>query len=157
MQEEKQALDRGLGLGFSMNSCESLAWFDQDTLCWKTYQQLSPEGSTSFLGKFPKQGLMLNGQLYQHEIWGHAIKGPAGGSLPTPTVSDHLDRTYHYPPCTGVTRGPKLAWAVGKYLGHNHGLHGKPGTNRSVLTGEPMYLNPRFLEEMMGFPIGWTE
>jgi len=27
----------------------------------------------------------------------------------------------------------------------------------SVPTGAPMYLNPSFVEEMMGFPIGWTD
>mgnify|MGYP001551358803 FL=1 len=76
--------------------------------------------------------------------------------LPTPTTSDHRDRTYHYPACVGVTRGEKLSWAIGKHLGHNHGLSGRPGVNRSILTGEAMYLNPCFVEEMMGFPVGWT-
>ena len=42
--------------------------------------------------------------------------------VPTPTTSDHLDRTYHYPACVGKTRGEKLGWAIGKYLGHNDGL-----------------------------------
>lgn len=156
-QEDRQASKKAQDLGFSMNSCESFAWFDQTTSCWKTFQQSLLTGSTLFSGKLPRQGLMLNGQLYQHAIWEHVINVPVGGSLPTPTLSDYLDRSYHYPACTGVTRGEKLAWAIGKHLGHNHGLNGTPGTNRSILTGEPMYLNPCFLEEMMGFPIGWTE
>jgi hypothetical protein len=57
----------------------------------------------------------------------------------------------------GKTRGEKLGWAIGKYLGHNDGLTGKIGVNRSRPTGDHMYLNPAFLEEMMGYPIGWTE
>ncbi len=80
-----------------------------------------------------------------------------GRMLPTPTASDHLDRTYHYPACVGVTRGEKLSWTVGAELGHNYGNSGKPGENRSILTGDPMYLNPHFVEEMMGYPIGWTD
>jgi hypothetical protein len=27
----------------------------------------------------------------------------------------------------------------------------------SVPTGEPMHLNPCFVEEMMGYPVGWTD
>jgi hypothetical protein len=27
----------------------------------------------------------------------------------------------------------------------------------SVPIGAPMYLNPYFVEEMMGFPVGWTD
>jgi hypothetical protein len=80
----------------------------------------------------------------------------AGRTLPTPSTSDHVDRTYHYPPCTGLTRGEKLVWALGSELGHNNGKDGQPGVNRSIPTGDPMYLNPSFVEEMMGFPVGWT-
>jgi hypothetical protein len=28
--------------------------------------------------------------------------------------------------------------------------------NDSPLTGDPMYLNPSFVEEMMGYPVRWT-
>jgi DNA (cytosine-5)-methyltransferase 1 len=80
-----------------------------------------------------------------------------GRMLPTPTRSDHMDRTYHYPACVGVTRGEKLSWAIGAELGHNEGNTGIPGENRSILNGPPMYLNPSFVEEMMGYPIGWTD
>jgi hypothetical protein len=76
--------------------------------------------------------------------------------LPTPTRSDHVDCTYHYPACVGMTRGEKLSWALGAELGHNNGRTGQPGVNRSIPTGEAMYLNPSFVEEMMGFPVGWT-
>jgi hypothetical protein len=80
-----------------------------------------------------------------------------GKMLPTPTRSDYLDPTWNYPPCTGVSRGEKLAWAMGAELGHNNGLNGEPGTNRSIPIGVPMYLSPSFVEEMMGYPIGWTD
>jgi hypothetical protein len=80
-----------------------------------------------------------------------------GKMLPTPTRSDYLDPTWNYPPCTGVSRGEKLAWKMGAELGHNNGLNGEPGTNRSIPIGVPMYLAPSFVEEMMGYPIGWTD
>ena len=100
---------------------------------------------------------MRNGHAFQQVLWEPVIKEIDGGLLPTPTTSDHLDRTYHYPACVGKTRGEKLGWAIGKYLGHNDGLTGKIGVNRSRPTGDHMYLNPAFLEEMMGYPVGWTE
>ena len=76
--------------------------------------------------------------------------------LPTPCTTDFNDATYHHPPSAGNTRGEKLAWAVGKHLKHNNGLTKKRGETGSILTGKAMYLNPSFVEEMMGFPVGWT-
>ena len=76
--------------------------------------------------------------------------------LPTPCTTDFNDASYHHPPSAGNTRGEKLAWAVGKHLGHNNGLTKQRGETGSILTGEALYLNPSFVEEMMGFPIGWS-
>jgi hypothetical protein len=36
------------------------------------------------------------------------------------------------------------------------GLAGAMLRDDSIQTGEAMYLNPSFVEEMMGFPVGWT-
>ena len=76
--------------------------------------------------------------------------------LPTPCTTDFNDASYHHPPCAGNTRGEKLAWAVGKHLGHNNGATKQRGETGSILTGAATYLNPSFVEEMMGFPVGWT-
>lgn len=156
-QEDRQALKKAQGPGFSTNSCESFAWWNQDSSSWKTFQRSLLTDWTPFLENWPRQGLMRNGHVYRHQMWVRATNANVGGLLPTPTTSDHHDRTYHYPACVGMTRGEKLSWAIGKHLGHNDGLTGQVGVNRSRLTGAAMYLNPCFLEEMMGFPIGWTE
>jgi hypothetical protein len=62
--------------------------------------------------------------------------------LPTLTTRDHKDgsqqRCANTPP-NGLL-GREIHQAVG-----------------SPLTGEAMYLNPFFVEEMMGFPVGWTD
>ena len=145
------------GRAFSMSLCESFAWLDHDTLSWKTSQLSLTEDSTLFSKKWPKQGMMQNGHVFEHLMWVPATNATVGGSLPTPTRSDHLDRSYHYPACVGVTRGEKLSWALGKHFGHNDGAKGQPGVNRSILTGDPMYLNPSFVEEMMGYPAGYTD
>jgi len=156
-QASKPASMKAQGRVSFTNSCESFAWFSQDSSSWKTSQRSLLTDWTPFLGSWPRQGLMRNGHVFQQVLWEPAISAIDGGSLPTPTTSDHCDRTYHYPACVGVTRGEKLSWAIGKHLGHNDGLTGQPGVNRSRPTGAAMYLNPAFLEEMMGYPIGWTE
>jgi hypothetical protein len=43
----------------------------------------------------------------------------------------------------------------GSVLNHRD-LAGQLAQNHSVQTGEGFYLNPCFVEEMMGFPVGWT-
>jgi hypothetical protein len=58
--------------------------------------------------------------------------------LPTPTVNDSKNSTL---PPSQVERD---------------GLAGAMLRNPSVQTGEATYLNPFFVEEMMGFPVGWT-
>jgi hypothetical protein len=58
--------------------------------------------------------------------------------LPTPTTNDSKNSTL--PPSQA----------------ERDGLAGAMLRDDSIPTGEPMYLNPFFVEEMMGFPIGWT-
>ena len=37
------------------------------------------------------------------------------------------------------------------------GLAGAMLRDDSIQTGEAIYLNPSFVEEMMGYPVGWTD
>jgi hypothetical protein len=58
--------------------------------------------------------------------------------LPTPTVNDSKNSTL---PPSQINRD---------------GLAGAMLRNDSTPTGTATYLNPSFVEEMMGFPVGWT-
>jgi hypothetical protein len=58
--------------------------------------------------------------------------------LPTPTVNDSKNSTF---PPSQIDRD---------------GLAGAMLRDDSIPTGEATYLNPSFVEEMMGFPVGWT-
>ena len=58
--------------------------------------------------------------------------------LPTPTVNDSKNSTF---PPSQIDRD---------------GLAGVMLRDDSIPTGEATYLNPSFVEEMMGFPVGWT-
>lgn len=58
--------------------------------------------------------------------------------LPTPTANDSKNASL--PPSQAV----------------RDGLAGAMLRDDSILTGGGTYLNPSFVEEMMGFPVGWT-
>ena len=61
-------------------------------------------------------------------------------NLPTPTARDYKDsgENMNYQKAAEKKR-------LAGVLNHTH----------STLTGEGMYLNPHFVEEMMGYPIGY--
>ena len=121
---------------FFTNSCESYAWYDQDSLSWKTWQQSLITDWTSFSESFPKQGTMQNGQLYLRVHWEPVIEEVDGGALPTPTARDYKGR------CSvkwNEKYGPKVIPDV------------------LTQTGDSMSVSPYFLEEVMGYPLGWTE
>ena len=64
-----------------------------------------------------------------------------GRMLPTPTTRDYKDGSQQS--CANVRPNGLLGREIHKAIS-------------SDLTGDPMYLNPFFVEEMMGFPVGWT-
>ena len=169
--------------------CESYAWYDQDSLSWKTWQRSLITDWTSFSESFPKQGTMQNGQLYLQVHWEAVTEEVDGGALPTPTTMDHL------PPRSmrsmikqtqvhrkGRTKLANLREAVNpqtvKLFDHLRGMLPTPTARdykgRSSVkwkedygqrnipdvltqTGDSMSVSPYFLEEVMGYPLGWTE
>ena len=187
-QEIEQELPRNPDQVFFTNSCESYAWFDQDSLSWKTWQRSLITGWTSFSESFPKQGTMQNGQLYLQVHWEPVIDVADGGALPTPTTMDHL------PPRSmrsmmkqtqvhrkGRTKLANLREAVNPqtvelfnhlqmlptptardYKGRSSVKWNQEYGQRNIpdvltQTGDHMSVSPYFLEEVMGYPIGWTE
>ena len=170
------------------NSCESYAWYDQDSLSWKTWQRSLIMDWTSFSESFPKQGTMQNGQLYLRVHWEPATDVAGGGVLPTPTTMDHLpprsvdsmikQTTIHR---KGRTKLANLREALNPqtvelfnhlqslptptardYKGRTSAKWNEkygPKVLPDVLTqiGDHMSVSPYFVEEMMGYPIGWTE
>ena len=162
------------------NSCESYAWYDQDSLSWKTWQQSLITDWTSYSESFPKQGTMQNGQLYLRVHWEPVIEEVDGGALPTPTASDveggiakdvqYKNGHFFRENKEGVRWGVKLRDAIhslptptaSDWKGRSgQGFIERHGTRRipDVLTqtGDSMSVSPYFLEEVMGYPLGWTE
>lgn len=166
------------------NFTESFAKFDPNGLCLKMsqgYCQANLDGSLEeFSETWPKQGLMRNGQLFHAPIWAAPTGEIGSGLLPTPRSSDGkgaqtLDSAKG---CLGRGFAPNLPEAVilmangliptptARDFRHGSKIHGQkrldgnhhPSLNdfMAVQTSNSR-LNPRFVEEMMGFPCGWTE
>ena len=174
------------------NSSESYAWYDQNSLSWKTWQRSLITDWTSYSESFQKQGMMRNGQLYRAKIWEAVIEDSVGGALPTPTTMDHLPQRSMDSMVKqvkehrkGRTKLANLREAVNPQAvnlfnqfqtlptptAHEHKATGQKNTSQSGQmlssiarrgelseeTGLDMFLNPAFVEEMMGYEVGWTD
>jgi len=112
-----------------------LAKYDRNLRSWRTAQHSLCEGLESYLETWPKWGLMLNGECWELATLGESILERESGLLPTIRKS-------------GQSRAFK-AYSRENYQGNLEEALGKLGYQG--------YLNPRFSEALMGFPIGWTD
>lgn len=167
---------------FSTKSSGWLGKFDLTSCCLKTLEIfcLTKTGRRSKKSSFklPKQGLMLNGHLFQRQIWEPAINEKECGSLPTPRANSAMtvDLTTQQ---NRPELQPNLETVMARMLptpvnsiykdvgpkGSKSSIHqAKRGElcgvikelKDSIPIGIPTYLNPFFVEEMMGYPVGWT-
>ena len=159
----------------STKSSDWLGNFDLNSCCLKMLEIfcLTKTGRRSKKSSFklPKQGLMLNGHLFQRQIWEPATSAREFGSLPTPVANDSNNRRAPYHQGGTPLLGRLLPTPVNSIWkdvgpkGSKSSIHqAKRGelcgvikeSNDSIPIGVPMYLNPFFVEEMMGYPVGWT-
>ena len=76
-------------------SSVSLAWYDQNSYSWRTYQQSLVEGWESYSETFPRAGTMQNGCAYELPMLERPIIEIGGSCLrdvPTPTVCGNNNR-----------------------------------------------------------------
>jgi hypothetical protein len=118
---------------------------------------------------------MQNGQLFHAPIWVVPTDAIESGLLPTPRMSDYKGATNLQSASGCLNRGfaPNLPEAL---ILMKNGLIPTPTANdaKNITLPPSQYgrdslpgwllrsgcqgcLNPQFIEEMMGFPIGWTE
>jgi hypothetical protein len=69
-----------------------LAYYDQNTLSWKTCEDILALDLRKFSATLPKMGMMLNGVLYEQVMSELLTKEPDSSLLPTPTAGDHKYR-----------------------------------------------------------------
>ena len=152
---------------FFMNSSVSFAWYDPDTSSWKTSQQSLLTDLALYSESWPRQGMTLNGRAYALRIWEPVTVETDGGLLPTPTATGSERRTKFKQGGTPLmlallptptARDHKDSGERVNYekLAKKSRLAGILVTECSAQNGGATYLNPSFLEEMMGYPIGWT-
>jgi hypothetical protein len=136
LQASKPVSKKAQGLVSFTSSCESFAWYDPSSLSWKTWQRSLVTDWTPFSESWPRQGMTVSGHAYRLVLWEPAINEIGGGLLPTPSATD---------------------WKGRSGSGHIK-RHGYKRTSDALIPlGKAMHLNPSFVEEMMGFPIGWTD
>jgi hypothetical protein len=122
----------------------SLAKLDHDgswLKMYRDYTQLTLEGdSEKFCQTWPRAGMMRNGIAYQRAPLVPHTYAIACSFLPTP--SGDFQKTEQLSVESLIRRGDKHAWGnLAEWVAQNIGAR----------------LSPTMLEEMMGFPIGWTE
>lgn len=141
---------------YGLSSPESFASFDPATYSWRTLQLSLHEGSTLFSGRWPRSGTMRNGTAYQLPPLVRRTCVTAYILWPTPKANDD-------------NRSPE-AWEIARMRGYEKRKatgksSGGPASARGSLSvtlrresgqnnGQP---NPKWIEWLMGFPIGWTD
>lgn len=167
---------------YGPSSVELWASFDHVSRWWKTSAHSLLEASPKFSETLPRSGMTRNGTLYRLQPLTRPIYGKGSGSLlPTPTAGDakqsgsrNTEQSKAHP---GISltdwsrqdggRGRQLPtpraseWKGTGPLGsksHSHRfLRGYLDATMQEHTGATGRLNPRFVEAMMGLPIGFTE
>ena len=161
--------------------------YSQERLSWRTCQLSLFEGLEQYLDRYPKLGTMRSGVLYELQISEPLIRERDGsaslippqcltadGLLPTPTKSGSEHRTqysqggrplmfmlikgYLPTPTSRMWRNsPATPGAWNQHTDPNVEYAKAFGITQEEAIGNNFRLSPRFVEEMMGFPIGWTE
>ena len=159
--------------------------YDHVSQSWKTCQQSMFEDYQQSLDRCPKSGMTVNGRLYQlHNAERPTCEtdGLESRILPTPTASDAGPAAIVNENTNIVFTSKGTPRKVS-----NNGVNGSLGLARTVMllptpsahehkyrlkgnsqaskcleararrTGKDFQLNPQFVEETMGFPIGWTD
>ena len=116
---------------------ESFAKWDPDSSSWKTRPSLPGEDSTAYSGTWPRWGMMRAG-----ECWARATQAPPtgeieSGSWPTPREQSSRRKC--------ISRTPRNKCNLEEVVGERE----PPGSPLG-------YLNPPWVEWLMGWPIGWT-
>jgi hypothetical protein len=147
-----------------------LANYDPGTQSWKMYGDTYLWGESPLLENLPISGMTRNGELFLQPAWEPITAETVLLSWPTPTTQDHIERksTQQKP---GSMHSVGLGDAVRMWAtptardGKGAANYRKQSRNEADLTNQARAedgvgsgsLNPRWVEWLMGFPIGWTD
>lgn len=160
------------------NWLEPFAWYDQDSRCWRTWQQSLVEVWESFSETWPRSGMMRSGIAYRRNplapLTRETVSTPL---LLTPRAQESGERQETFlarmgdrsanchSSLTAQLRAVKLpTMGASEYKGASHkrfkgsqsfrGAKMSEGLRTSLQ--DPKYLNPCFAELIMGLPKDYT-
>lgn len=141
------------GAGCSSSSCESLAFWDRESLSWKMWQRSLLTDWTPFSVASLRSGSMRNGRLFRRAPWGRHTHASVCSSLPTVTKSDGTGLTailtdeMEFFTDAGTGKPRRRAPSGGTW---------SIGLSRLFRMATGNHLRPKFTEWLMGFPNGWA-
>jgi hypothetical protein len=166
----------------STKSPVSLAYFDPDTCCWRTWQRCLLEGWERFSGRWPRSGTMRNGIAYRLPQLVPRISGTGSSFWRTPNATDgtnggpnardssgapHLTAQVTWPTPSGCGfsnegQGARVAEMASSYEEAVAMTDGRKSVVNRYWEGDQTettggQLNPTWVEWLMGFPLGWTD
>ena len=164
---------------FGGKCLELLATLDQELLSWRTSQISLPWVEQQLLDRLPQSGTVQNGKLYELQILAPHTEEHDGFVLPTPTASDpvkhntgglhrlivkgeryskgdHRRKRLPTPTVNEAHNNPFTPSQWERAGSLNVEAAKMQGYTKDTI-GKGFRLNPPFVEEMMGFAIGWTD
>ena len=168
--ENRQAYMREPDQVFTEKSCGSLAWYDQSSSSWKTYQQSLVTDWEPYSETWPRWGMTQGGSAYAHPMSERRITETDGLHWPTPTAHNAKEMGY---PAEYTRKTIQLGSMVKMWPTPNasdsrdRGNMSNPAIQRRAEIGKQLnlsmvvhptsgQLNPTWVEWLMGFPIGFT-
>ena len=149
LQERVRALTAN-ALDSGVSSLELLARYDLLTSSWKTSQRCLAEDSERFSETWPRSGMMRNGTAYLRPPCAPLTGETGFSSWGTPRASigggDAVKRA-----ARGMLEGQVLVWPTPRC--HNASETASPSERKRRSPG----LGAVWVEQLMGFPDGWTE
>ena len=165
---------------YGLTSFEPLASYDPDTRSWKMYAATSLWDLKESLETLPKSGMTQSGDLYRQPEWEHLIDAKESLSWPTPRANTAMASLITPEIAHDAKRFPNLETVVGRRTWptpttanwvtttsvestRERIQNGEKYSSRivqAVAMAEPLavgYLNPTWVEWLMGFPLGWTD
>lgn len=153
-------------------SYDYVACFDRDSFSWKMSQLSLFEVLTEFSWSSLRWGMTVDGRLYQPQNLVPRTCERDGLCLPTPTASmaGTNGKTWNEETQSWINGKPSLNmmathgmlstptardWKDGKNP-KQHGRHSPSIGIQMAQNGHKGYLNPQFVEMMMGYGTGWT-
>jgi len=134
----EQAL-KASGQGCGENMQGSFAKYDHGSSSWKTSQLCLDGELATYSETWPRAGMTRNGVAYRLGQLDYLTTATVSGLLPTLGKNE-----------------PKGA-GKNRFRGSKHFRGAKMAEGLRSGLDDPIYVTPHFAEEVMGFPIGWTE